>query len=168
VGNQRNGTSGKTVLPGEGPVRIEVPRDRDGSFEPLLIPKHQRRFTGFDQNIIAMYARVMTMREIQGFLLESYGTEVSAEFISSVTEAVMAEVTAWQARPLEPLYPVVFFASTKIASRRALRRMSTDFPTAAVGSSRAPTATVEKPFTASNTKFGQPRLATHELYPSGD
>jgi hypothetical protein len=90
-------------------VRIEVPRDRDGSFEPLLIPKHERRFTGFDDNIIALYARGMTMREIQGFLLESYGTEVSAEFISSVTEAVMAEVTAWQARPLEPMYPVVFF-----------------------------------------------------------
>jgi putative transposase len=75
-----------------------VPRDRDGSFEPVLIPKHERRFTGFDEHIIAMYARGMTMREIRGFLLETYGTDVSAEFISSVTEAVMAEVTAWQAR----------------------------------------------------------------------
>jgi transposase-like protein len=112
--NQRNGRSGKTVLTGEGPVRIEVPRDRDGSFEPILIPKHERRFTGFDDNIIAMYARGMTMREIQGFLLESYGTEVSAEFISSVTEAVMAEVTAWQARPLEPLYPVVYFDALRV------------------------------------------------------
>jgi transposase-like protein len=113
-GNQRNGKTAKTVLTGEGPVRIEVPRDRDGSFEPLLIPKHERRFTGFDQYIIAMYARGMTMREIQGFLLESYGTEVSAEFISSVTEAVMAEVTAWQARPLEPMYPVVFFDALRV------------------------------------------------------
>ncbi len=112
--NQRNGRSGKTVLTGEGPVRIEVPRDRDGSFEPILIPKHERRFTGFDENIIAMYARGMTMREIQGFLLESYGTDVSAEFISSVTEAVMAEVTAWQARPLEPMYPVVFFDALRV------------------------------------------------------
>ena len=112
--NQRNGRSGKTVLTGEGPVRIEVPRDRDGSFEPILIPKHERRFTGFDDHIIAMYARGMTMREIQGFLLESYGTEVSAEFISSVTEAVMAEVTAWQARPLEPIYPVVFFDALRV------------------------------------------------------
>lgn len=112
--NQRNGTSGKTVLTGEGPVRIEVPRDRDGSFEPILIPKHERRFTGFDENIIAMYARGMTMREIKGFLLESYGTDVSAEFISSVTEAVMAEVTAWQARPLEPMYPVVFFDALRV------------------------------------------------------
>ena len=112
--NQRNGSSAKTVQTGEGPLRIEVPRDRDASFEPLLIPKHERRFTGFDDKIIAMYARGMTMREIQGFLLESYGTEVSAEFISSVTEAVMAEVTAWQSRPLEPLYPVVFFDALRV------------------------------------------------------
>jgi len=112
--NQRNGRSAKTVLTGEGPVRIEVPRDRDGSFEPILIPKHERRFTGFDEHIIAMYARGMTMREIQGFLLESYGTDVSAEFISSVTEAVMAEVTAWQARALEPMYPVVFFDALRV------------------------------------------------------
>ena len=68
--NQRNGTSGKTVLTDDGPVDIEVPRDRDGSFEPLIIPKHERRFTGFDQKIIAMYARGMTVREIQGYLLE--------------------------------------------------------------------------------------------------
>ncbi len=112
--NQRNGRSAKTVLTGEGPVRIEVPRDRDGSFDPILIPKHERRFTGFDDKIIAMYARGMTMREIQGFLLESYGTDVSAEFISSVTEAVMLEVTAWQARALEPLYPVVFFDALRV------------------------------------------------------
>ena len=105
--NQRNGKSAKTVLTEDGPLRIEVPRDRDGSFEPVLIPKHERRFTGFDDKIIAMYARGMTMREVQGFLLESYGVEVSAEFISSVTDAVMAEVGAWQTRPLEPMYPVV-------------------------------------------------------------
>ena len=102
--NHRNGTSGKTVLTDTGSLRIEVPRDREGSFEPVLIPKHERRFTGFDDKIIAMYARGMTMREVQGFLLESYGVEVSPEFISSVTDAVMAEVGAWQARPLEPMY----------------------------------------------------------------
>jgi putative transposase len=113
-GNQRNGTTGKTVLTGEGPLRVEIPRDRDGSFNPILIPKHERRFTGFDDKIIAMYARGMTMREIQGFLLESYGVEVSPEFISSVTEAVMAEVTAWQSRPLEPMYPVVFFDALRV------------------------------------------------------
>jgi putative transposase len=112
--NQRNGRSAKTVQTGEGPVRIEVPRDRDGSFEPILIPKHERRFTGFDESIIALYARGMTMREIQGFLRETYATDVSAEFISSVTEAVMAEVTAWQARPLEPMYPVVFFDALRV------------------------------------------------------
>jgi putative transposase len=112
--NQRNGTTGKTVLTGEGPLRLEIPRDRDGSFNPILIPKHERRFTGFDDKIIAMYARGMTMREIQGFLLESYGVSVSPEFISSVSEAVMAEVTAWQSRPLEPMYPVVFFDALRV------------------------------------------------------
>ena len=112
--NHRNGCSGKTVLTGDGPLRIDVPRDRAGSFEPLLIPKHERRFTGFDDKIIAMYARGMTMREIQGFLLESYGTQVSAEFISSVTDAVMAEVTEWQSRPLEAMYPVVFFDALRV------------------------------------------------------
>ena len=76
--DHRNGTTGKTVLTDDGPVRIEVPRDRDGSYEPILIPKHERRFTGFDDKIIAMYARGMTVREIQGFLAEQYGTEASA------------------------------------------------------------------------------------------
>jgi Transposase and inactivated derivatives len=116
-GNHRNGVSGKTVLTGEGPLRIDVPRDRAGSFEPLLIPKHERRFTGFDDKIVAMYARGMTVREIQGFLVEQYGTEVSPEFIGSVTDAVMAEVTAWQARPLEPMYPVVFFDCLRVKIR---------------------------------------------------
>ena len=77
----------------ESPVQIEVPRDRDGSFKPILIPKHKRRFTGFDESIIALYARSMTMREIQRFLRETYATDVSAEVISSVTEAGMAEMT---------------------------------------------------------------------------
>jgi putative transposase len=117
VTNQRNGTGAKTVLTEDGPIRIEVPRDRDGSFEPLLIPKHERRFTGFDDKIVAMYARGMTVREIQGFLLEQYGTEVSPDFISSVTDEVMAEVTAWQARPLEPMYPVVFFDALRVKIR---------------------------------------------------
>ena len=115
--NQRNGTSAKTVLTEDGPLRIEVPRDRAGSFEPILIPKHERRFTGFDDKIVAMYARGMTVREIQGFLAEQYGTEVSPEFISSVTDAVMAEVTAWQGRPLEPMYPVVFFDALRVKIR---------------------------------------------------
>ena len=115
--NQRNGRSGKTVITEDGPLRIEVPRDRDGSFEPLLIPKHERRFTGFDDKIIAMYARGMTVREVRGFLADQYGVDVSPEFISSVTDAVMAEVGAWQARPLEPMYPVVFFDALRVKIR---------------------------------------------------
>jgi transposase-like protein len=115
--NHRNGASGKTVLTEDGPLRIDVPRDREGSFEPMLIPKHDRRFTGFDDKIVAMYARGMTVREIQGFLAEQYGTEVAPDFISSVTDAVMAEVGAWQARPLEPMYPVVFFDALRVKIR---------------------------------------------------
>ena len=115
--NQRNGKSAKTVLTQDGPLRIEVPRDRAGSFEPILIPKHERRFTGFDDKIVAMYARGMTVREIQGFLAEQYGTEVSPEFISCVTDEVMFEVTAWQGRPLEAMYPVVFFDALRVKIR---------------------------------------------------
>ena len=115
--NHRNGNSGKTVLTDDGPLRIDIPRDRNGAFEPKLIGKHERRFTGFDDKIIAMYARGMTVREIQGFLTEQYGTEVSPEFISSVTDAVMGEVTAWQSRPLEPMYPVVFFDALRVKIR---------------------------------------------------
>ena len=115
--NHRNGNSGKTVLTDDGPLRIEVPRDRDGSFEAQLIGKHERRFTGFDDKIVAMYARGMTVREIQGFLGEMYAVDVSPDFISSVTDAVMAEVSAWQARPLESMYPVVFFDAQRVKIR---------------------------------------------------
>jgi len=115
--NHRNGRTGKTVLTEDGPLRIAVPRDRDGTFEPILIPKHARRFTGFDDKIIAMYARGMTVREIQGFLAEQYGTQVSPEFISSVTDEVLAEVTAWQQRPLERMYPVIFFDALRVKIR---------------------------------------------------
>ncbi|WP_084151511.1 IS256 family transposase [Paracidovorax oryzae] len=117
MANQRNGKSGKTVLTQDGPLQVDVPRDRDASFDPILIPKHERRFTGFDDKIVAMYARGMTVREIQGFLTEQYGVDVSPEFISSVTDAVMAEVTAWQSRPLEPMYPVVFFDALRVKIR---------------------------------------------------
>ena len=115
--NQRNGVTAKTVLTGDGNVRIETPRDRDGSFEPLLLPKHARRFTAFDDSIVALYARGLTVREIQGYLVESYGTEVSPELISTVTDGVLAEVTAWQARPLEAVYPVVFFDALRVKVR---------------------------------------------------
>jgi transposase-like protein len=117
--NHRNGSSSKTVLTDDGPVGIDVPRDRQGTFEPQLIPKHARRFTGFDDKIIALYARGLTVREIQAFLAEMYGTEVSADLISAVTDAVVAEVTAWQSRPLEALYPVVFFDALRVKIRDA-------------------------------------------------
>lgn len=115
--NHRNGSSAKTVITDTGSVRIEVPRDREGSFEPQLIGKHERRFTGFDDKIIAMYARGMTVREIQAFLAEMYSVDVSPDLISSVTDAVMSEVTTWQARPLEAMYPVVFFDALRVKIR---------------------------------------------------
>ena len=115
--NHRNGKSAKTVLTDSGALRIDVPRDREGSFEPQLIGKHERRFTGFDDKIIAMYARGMTVREIQGFLAEMYSIDVSPDLISSVTDAVMSEVTAWQTRPLESMYPVVFFDALRVKIR---------------------------------------------------
>ncbi|MCC7601263.1 IS256 family transposase, partial [Janthinobacterium sp. FW305-129] len=115
--NHRNGKSTKTVLTDVGALRIDVPRDREGSFEPQLIGKHERRFTGFDDKIIAMYARGMTVREIQGFLAEMYSVDVSPELISRVTDEVMGEVTAWQTRPLEAMYPVVFFDALRVKIR---------------------------------------------------
>jgi putative transposase len=115
--NQRNGTSGKTVLTDDGPLTLDIPRDRDGTFEPQLIGKHERRFTGFDDKILALYARGLTVREIQAFLAEMYAVEVSPDFISTVTDAVHTEVTAWQSRPLDPLYPVVFFDALRVKIR---------------------------------------------------
>src|SRR5512144_2048561 len=115
--NHRNGTSGKTVLTDDGPLALDVPRDREGTFEPRLIAKHERRFTGFDDKVLALYARGMTVREIQGFLAEMYGIEVSPDLISTVTDGIVAEVTAWQTQPLEPMYPVVFFDALRVKIR---------------------------------------------------
>jgi putative transposase len=115
--NHRNGTSGKTVLTDDGPLPLAVPRDRDGTFEPCLIGKHARRFTGFDDKVIALYARGLTVREIQAFLGEMYAVDVSPDLISRVTDAVVEEVTAWQARPLELMYPVVFFDALRVKIR---------------------------------------------------
>lgn len=98
--NHRNGKSAKTVLTDAGALRIDIPRDHAGTFEPQLIGKHERRFTGVDDKIVAMYASGMTVREIQGFLAEMYSVDVSPELISRITDAVMSEVTAWQTRPL--------------------------------------------------------------------
>jgi len=118
VTNHRNGSSAKSVITDSGSVRIEVPREREGTFEPQLIGKHERRLTGFDDKIIAMYARGMTVREIQGFMAEMYAVDVSPDLISTVTDAVMGEVTAWQARPLEAMYPVVFFDALRVKIRQ--------------------------------------------------
>jgi putative transposase len=115
--NHRNGTSEKTVLTDDGPLTIDVPRDRESSFEPRLVAKHERRFTGFDDKIIALYARGLTVREIQAFLSEMYATEVSPDFISTVTDVVAAEIAAWQARPLERVYPVIFFDALRVKIR---------------------------------------------------
>ena len=108
LGNARNGKSKKTLKGDFGELPIEVPRDRQGSFEPQLIPKHQTRWTGFDDKILSLYARGMTVREIQSHLEEMYGTEVSPTLISSVTDAVIEEVKAWQGRPLDNVYPIVY------------------------------------------------------------
>lgn len=108
TGNTRNGKSQKTLKGDFGELPIEIPRDRHGSFEPQIIAKHQSRWTGFDDKIISLYARGLTVREIQSHLEELYGTEVSPSLISSVTDAVADEVKAWQSRPLEPIYPIVY------------------------------------------------------------
>ena len=107
-GNARNGTSPKTLTTDQGDVPIEVPRDRNGTFEPQLVKKHQRRFTGFDDKILSMYARGMSVRDIQAHLSEIYGTEISPTLISTVTDAVVDEVAKWQARPLDPIWPILY------------------------------------------------------------
>ena len=107
-GNTRNGKSKKTLKGEFGELPIDIPRDRQGTFEPKLIAKHQTRWRGFDEKILSLYARGMTVREIQGHLQEMYGTEISPSLISSVTDAVLDEVTQWQARPLDPVYPIVY------------------------------------------------------------
>ncbi len=108
IGNTRNGKSRKTLKGEFGELPIEIPRDRHGSFEPQIIPKHQTRWDGFDDKILSLYARGMTVREIQSHLEEMYGAEVSPTLISSVTEAVMEDAKAWQSRPLDALYPIVY------------------------------------------------------------
>ena len=117
VANHRNGKGAKTVLTDAGEVTIDVPRDRHGTFEPQLVGKHERRFTGFDDKIVAMYARGMTVREIQAFLREMYAVDVSPDLISRITDEVMEEVTRWQGRPLEVMYPVVFFDALRVKIR---------------------------------------------------
>ncbi|TWJ19772.1 putative transposase [Geobacter argillaceus] len=113
-GNTRNGKSAKTIKGKFGTMPIEIPRDRDSSFEPVIIPKGQTRFVGFDDKIISLYARGMTTREIQGHLEEIYGAEVSPSLISTVTDAA---VKAWQNRPLDALYPIVYMDAIRVKVR---------------------------------------------------
>ena len=116
-GNTRNGKSAKTIKGEFGKMPIEVPRDRDATFEPVIIPKGQTRFTGFDDKIISLYARGMTTREIQGHLEDIYGVDVSPSLISSVTDAVVEEVKIWQNRPLDTLYPIVYMDAVRVKVR---------------------------------------------------
>jgi putative transposase len=115
--NRRNGSSKKTVLTGHSQVTLAIPRDRAGTFDPKLIAKYQRRFPDFDDKIVSMYARGMTVREIRGHLEELYGIEVSPELISAVTDAVLEEVAEWQNRPLEAVYPLIVFDAIRIKIR---------------------------------------------------
>ncbi|MCQ4159177.1 IS256 family transposase [Roseomonas sp. GC11] len=116
-GNSRNGYGRKSVVTDSGKLSLEIPRDRQASFDPQLIAKYQRRFPGFDDKVISMYARGMSAREIVGHLRELYGIEVSPDLISAVTDAVLDEIAAWQNRPLEPVYPVVFFDALRVKIR---------------------------------------------------
>lgn len=116
-GNARNGSSLKTIKGEFGNMPIEIPRDRDSSFEPLIIPKGQTRFPGFDDRVISLYSRGMTTREIQGHLEEIYGVEVSPALISIVTDAVAEEVKIWQNRPLDAVYPIVYMDAIRIKAR---------------------------------------------------
>ena len=117
AGNSRNGYGRKTVITDTGKIDIDVPRDRTGSFDPQLIAKYQRRFPGFDDKIISMYARGMSTREITGHLRELYAIDVSPDLISTVTDAILDEVAAWQQRPLDPAYPLVFFDAIRVKIR---------------------------------------------------
>lgn len=119
TGNARNGKSSKTLKGEFGELPIETPRDRECSFEPQLISKHQTRWTGFDDKIISLYSRGMTVREIQSHLIEMYGAEVSPTLISSVTDAVMEDVRQWQSRPLDAVYPVIYLDCIHVKIRDA-------------------------------------------------
>ena len=115
--NSRNGKSKKTVITEDGDVEIDIPRDRNGEFEPLIIRKHQKRFAGFDQKIVSMYSLGMTVRDIQQHLKEMYGVDVSAELISQVTSEIIDDVRAWQSRTLDNLYPIVFLDAIVVKGR---------------------------------------------------
>jgi putative transposase len=117
AGNARNGRPPKTVLTGHGPVRVAAPRDRNGTFEPQILGKRQTRWVGFDEQVIALYGRGLSTRDIQGHLVEIYGTEVSPDLISRVTDAVLGDAKAWQNRPLEAVYPILYLDALVVKIR---------------------------------------------------
>src|SRR5690349_7747416 len=119
TGNSRNGHTTKSVETESGPVELRVPRDRNGTFDPKVVPKHKRRVEGFDDKVLALYARGMSTRDIQGHLAELYGTEVSADLISRVTDAVVDELRLWQARPVDPVYPIIYIDALFVSVRDA-------------------------------------------------
>jgi putative transposase len=125
-GNSRNGKPGKTVITDHGPLRIRSPRDRQGTFEPQIVKKRQTRWVGFDEKVISLYARGLTVREIRGHLQEIYGTDVSPDVISRITDAVLEDAKAWQNRPLERLYPIVYMDAlvVKIREGHAVRNFA--------------------------------------------
>jgi transposase-like protein len=117
AGNHRNGTSPKTVITPGGELQLDIPRDRLATFEPQLVAKYQRRLPGFDDHVISMYARGMSVREIQAHLMELYGLQVSPDLISTITDEVLAEVGQWQMRPLDAMYPIVYFDALRLKIR---------------------------------------------------
>jgi transposase-like protein len=117
TGNHRNGTGAKTVTTPNDELTLDIPCDRQATFEPQLVGKYQRRLPGFDDHVISMYARCMSVREIQGHLLELYGLQVSPDLISTVTDEVLAEVERSQQRPLESMYPIVYFDALRLKIR---------------------------------------------------
>ena len=124
--NSRNGRPTKTVLTDQGPVVIRSPRDRQGTFDPQIVRKRQTRWVGFDEKVISLYARGLTVREIQAHLVEIYGTEVSPDLISKITDAVLEDAKAWQNRPLERIYPIVYLDAliVKIRDGQAVRNFA--------------------------------------------
>ena len=115
--NKRNGTSSKTIKTEQGPMQVDIPRDRNATFEPILLPKHVRRFGKIDEQIIAMYSRGMSTRDIEAFVRDMYGLEISPDYVSAVTQCVLEDMQRWQNRPLQGVYPVVFFDAMRIKIR---------------------------------------------------
>ena len=131
--NRRNGHSKKTIRGDRGELTLDTPRDRDGTFEPLLIPKHQRRLPGFDEKIFALYAKGMTTRDIQEVVKELYGVEVSPTLVSQITADLDAEVTAWRQRRLEPVWPIVYLDGIVVHVRGESGRVSQHTMYVAIG-----------------------------------